>query len=377
MSELNKLKVVDFTMGRSDSEDVNTDVPFTENFEKTRTIQQANVVIGAYVNRNYKDMQNKADKDEIPTKLSELTNDVGYITTGDIPSKTSELTNNGEDGVNPFITNQVNDLVNYTNNTDLATLLSDKVSTTDLNNVKSAIDYKSTSYMGNVTVESIRSKKMFDGILEQGAYGYIDGAKISSTNYCRSVHKIPVIEGKTYTLSFVSSIPFTLNDCGFVFFNNDTYVSGQQNTLTVTVPNGANYMVFNISAYPNTITLSDVSNVQVEEGSTATDYAPYQNLDGMENYSNVETLIGTFLGKPLYRKVIEFTVNDTSQIVIHHNISNLSWVTKCDTSIYNQYGYYMASSKDIIDVNFDSNYIYFTSGWPTGNAKLIMEYTKN
>lgn len=104
MSELNKLKVVDFTAGRLSSDDINTNIPFRDNFDKTRTIQQANAVIGAYVNRNYKDMQNKADKDEIPTKLSELENDSGYITSDDIPTKTSDLTNDGTDGEHPFIT---------------------------------------------------------------------------------------------------------------------------------------------------------------------------------------------------------------------------------------------------------------------------------
>lgn len=162
MSNLNKLKVVDFTAGRISSDDINTNIPFADNFEKTRTIQQANAVIGAYVNRNYTDMQNKADKDEIPTKLSELENDEGYITSGDIPSKTSDLTNDGENGIDPFITNQVNDLANYTNNTNLTTLLNNKASTTDLNNVKSAIDYKSTDYVGDLVVESIRSKNIFN-----------------------------------------------------------------------------------------------------------------------------------------------------------------------------------------------------------------------
>lgn len=147
MSELNRLKVVDFTAGRLSSDDINTDIPFSDNFNKTRTIQQANAVIGAYVNRNYVDMQNKADIDDVPTKLSELDNDVGYITTGDIPTKTSELSNDGADGVNPFITandipsdissfnndvgyitNTVNDLTNYTDNTTLSGLLNAKAS---------------------------------------------------------------------------------------------------------------------------------------------------------------------------------------------------------------------------------------------------------
>lgn len=44
----------------------------------------------------------------LPTKLSDFTNDVGYITEGDIPTKTSDLVNDSG-----FINNSVNNLTNY------------------------------------------------------------------------------------------------------------------------------------------------------------------------------------------------------------------------------------------------------------------------
>ena len=44
----------------------------------------------------------------IPTNVSELTNDAGYITSADIPTKTSDLTNDSG-----FITNSVSNLTNY------------------------------------------------------------------------------------------------------------------------------------------------------------------------------------------------------------------------------------------------------------------------
>lgn len=154
MSELNKLKVVDFTAGRLSSDDINTNIPFAENFDKTRTIQQANAVIGAYVNRNYVDMQNKANKDEIPTKVSELDNDVGYITTGDIPTKTSQLENDSGfitsasvptkvselDNDSGFITKDVNDLTNYTTTTVLnGTIGTINTSITNINTTLSGL----------------------------------------------------------------------------------------------------------------------------------------------------------------------------------------------------------------------------------------------
>ena len=70
--------------------------------------------------------------------------------------------------------------------------------------------------------------------------------------------------------------------------------------------------------------------MQLEEGSTATNYMPYQNLSGMETYSNSETVIGTFLGKPLYRKVIDLgnLPNNTTKNILH-NISNLDVLVNC------------------------------------------------
>lgn len=59
---MRNIKVVDYTFGRKSSDDVDTSLPFTENFKEAKTIQQANAVICAYVNANYKDIQDKQDK---------------------------------------------------------------------------------------------------------------------------------------------------------------------------------------------------------------------------------------------------------------------------------------------------------------------------
>lgn len=53
---MRNIKVVDFTYGRRSSDDVNTSLPFTDNYKETKTIQQANAVIASYVNENIKDI---------------------------------------------------------------------------------------------------------------------------------------------------------------------------------------------------------------------------------------------------------------------------------------------------------------------------------
>lgn len=50
----------------------------------------------------------------LPTKVSQLQNDSGYITSSSLPTKTSDLTNNSG-----FITNAVDNLSNYTKTSDL------------------------------------------------------------------------------------------------------------------------------------------------------------------------------------------------------------------------------------------------------------------
>ena len=98
---MRSIKVVDFTHGKKDSDNVDTNIPFKKNFAEAKTIQSANVVIAGYINKNITDLAKlenetnllkadvtnlnneinlKADKTEIPTKTSELTNDSNYIT---------------------------------------------------------------------------------------------------------------------------------------------------------------------------------------------------------------------------------------------------------------------------------------------------------
>lgn len=126
---MRSIKVVDFTHGKKDSDKIDTNIPFKKNFAEAKTIQSANVVIASYTDKNITDLAKlenktnvleadvsnlnnetnvlkadvsnlnnktnvletdvsnlnneiklKADKTEIPTKTSELTNDSNYIT---------------------------------------------------------------------------------------------------------------------------------------------------------------------------------------------------------------------------------------------------------------------------------------------------------
>lgn len=53
-------------------------------------------------------------------------------------------------------------------------------------------------------------------------------------------------------------------------------------------------------------------------------------------YSTTETVIGTFLGKPLYQKMITFdNIVSSTPITIPHNISNLDVIASIEGVMYN------------------------------------------
>lgn len=72
-------------------------------------------------------LDGKAATSDVPTKVSDLTNDSGFITSSSVPTKTSDITNDSG-----FITTAVNDLVNYY-------LKSETYSKTEVDSIASAI----------------------------------------------------------------------------------------------------------------------------------------------------------------------------------------------------------------------------------------------
>ena len=134
-----------------------------------------------------------------------------------------------------------------------------------------------------------------------------------------------------------------------------------------------------------------VSNIQLEEGNTTSAYSPYQNLNGEENYSTVETKIGKWLGKPLYRKVLTGTTPTTStdgttaygSITIGSGITLRNIIVslvRTDVSreyilpvitgnIQNRVDFYVENNSNVLIRNSLTSY----SGMP---LTVIIEYTK-
>lgn len=149
------------------------------------------------------------------------------------------------------------------------------------------------------------------------------------------------------------------------------------------------------------------TDIQLEQGTTATTYEPYvedkiyikNNNDVYEEfikkqeevYSTEEVKIGTWIdGKPLYRKVINATptISNSSYqtISIKHNISDLKNIHKCNAFLHNTGNtrtYILPAETSatkaigISEIN-STNIIMYSKNdaWSGWIAEIILEYTK-
>ena len=119
-------------------------------------------------------------------------------------------------------------------------------------------------------------KNLFDGRLEDG-YINSDGTNVGWTNYKRSVNFIKINPKLNYTISKNSShlggtFGIFQYDCNNQFISTH-YISSTTNVQTFTFDERANYIRIactNDAQFP-------IEFVQVEEGSTATEYEPFKS----------------------------------------------------------------------------------------------------
>ena len=338
---MRSIKVIDFTHGKKDSDNVDTNIPFKKNFAEAKTIQSANVVIASYTNKNITDLAKlenetnvlttdvtnlnneiklKADKTEIPTKTSELINDSNYITPSyhdstkadltDIPTKTSDLTNDSN-----YITPSYHD----------ATKQDVLVSGT---NIKT-INNQNILGSGNIEVEA------------SAVWGSITG----------NLHNQQDLHNELQAKADLTDLP----------------------TKTSDLTNDSGYIT---NAYHDA-TKQDVIN----------------NLDVINNnlkFSLNELVVGEYLNKPLYRKVIEATVNANANLTT--KLSDLG-ITGQDIVLINlgksiaKYGapnfgwspvsYYISGSDNsVVYINTVGSLVIKNNTAVSRDYKVTLEYTK-
>ena len=101
-------------------------------------------------------------------------------------------------------------------------------------------------------------------------------------------------------------------------------------------------------------------------------------------YSTTETVIGTYMGKPLYRKVVDCGAlpNNTTKEILH-NIANMNIVTNITGSAWDSNGFTIplptASATSPIIIRSDKGKIYITTITDRSivtNSNVTLEYTK-
>ena len=321
------IKVVDFTHGKKDSDNVDTNIPFKKNFAEAKTIQSANVVIAAYTNKNITDLaklENKtnvleSDLNNLNNKTNVLEADVNNLKSEinlkadktEIPTKTSDLTNDSN-----YITPSYHD----------ASKQDVLVSGT---NIKT-INNQDILGSGNIEVES------------SAVWGSITG----------DLHNQQDLHNELQAKADLTDLPTKTSE----LFNDSGYITNEYHDATK----------------------QDVIN----------------NLDVINNnlkFSLNEIVVGEYLNKPLYRKVIEATVNANANLTT--KLSDLG-ITGQDIVLINlgksiaKYGaapnfgwspvsYYISNSdSSVVYINTVGSLVIKNNTTGSRDYKVVLEYTK-
>lgn len=132
----------------------------------------------------------------------------------------------------------------------------------------------------NVSGKKVVGKNQFFGSIENGVI-YRDGIEVSDTpTRCKSMSYVPVRPNTTYTFSLFNNISGVMAFYAIFYnFNKECLGIVEGYPLSsFTTPQNAAYVRFDFYNNNNNLTPADVGDVQLELGSTATNYEPYTSL---------------------------------------------------------------------------------------------------
>jgi hypothetical protein len=194
-------------------------------------------------------------------------------------------------------------------NSDIADI--NKVNAADMNEIKASVNnnddmLNGNAVAGNMVVEGIRTKNMFDSsTLAQGdVAGSTSAARVST-------RQTLYLSAGTYTFS--TNMPNTyrfgilIRPSAPPTSTTSSYDSGWQTSASFTFTiSTSGYFMMNFSKADNTnLTPSDIKayDFQLEKGSTATAYTPYQNLSSQPTTTTgAMTYNSTYLA-PVYNQI--------------------------------------------------------------------------
>jgi hypothetical protein len=248
--------------------------------------------------------------------------------------------------------------------------------------------FEGNSSMGSVIVEDISCKNLFK--LTESRTDYLCTSSISgntltlkstgTANGYANTNYITFEQGKTYTISFKYSGNFSgmaLFSDDYTWYNNTkTYIGTLTFTMTETKSLSLGFYV----VAGGTLT---ISNIQVEEGNTATKFVEHKEISNMQIYSRPEQQIGTWIdNKPLYRRVYTGTVIKNGGILF--NLPNINTHKAYGTvHLPTEYvthpigGYASADYYTLLQINDSGDVkIFCSSIYLNSTYEIVIEYTK-
>lgn len=227
-------------------------------------------------------------------------------------------------------------------NSDIADI--NKVKADDMNEIKTCVNNNDDmltggAVAGNMVVDSIRTKNMFDIKSMYGATTGGANTDISTSNNVQitsitnssisfttsanwngvACDFIEVKPSNDYILSFQSSaaanqmfVKICLYDSSKTFIQ-DVYATGNLN-FTITTTSATKYITVIIEKIDSSSSAITLSNIQLEEGSTVTSYNEYQNLNpdisGLDNTNFSTNTWGGLAKRSIRSNATTFTIND-------------------------------------------------------------------
>lgn len=166
---------------------------------------------------------------------------------------------------------------------------------------------------GTTETVNVHTKNLFSGTVEQGGLGDGTGTETLSSVRIRTT-SVPVKPNTQYNLSWATNSEMAVNIRNAHFYTaSNTWIS-RINASTFTTPPNTAFVrfVWQHSDANADITPSDISNVQLELGSTATTYEPYFNggqataemLLKVGDYQDVQSVLDGEVTRQLGVKVL-------------------------------------------------------------------------
>ena len=280
-----------------------------------------------------------SDLPTIPTSTSQLTNNSNFVSSNElsevaftgnynalsgipqIPANTSELINDGDDGLHPFISKEVNDLTNYTTTTNLNTLLSGKQDTLVSGTNIKTINNNSILGSGNLTISGGTSTDV-----------QINGTSITSGGVANIITET-AYNSSTNKIATVSDIPTNTsdlqNDSGFITSTDyGTFSTGgtvkSSNGFMINSSTGNPYAnTYNYNEYNSHTNEVFIGKGTLENALTGKGYIT-NSVNNLTNYTN-NTDLATTLSN--YGKIkVLWTGWSNGQVTLNDNISNYDYL---------------------------------------------------